>query len=318
MVGKMFWRTALKCWYVKVDGRMHRLVPDEAEAKRRRDALLVEHGTRKPTVDDIVTLYLDWGQSELAETTYERRERPLRLLAEQFGSTGADSLEPADLKKWLSQHYPNANPTTRGGMLSVVSIAWNWAERNHKVRSQVKHLDKPTPEQRVFYLLCERWPELLSHCHPEVYDLVNFMLLTGARPQEARILQKRHWHGNRFVLEPWESKGRRVGRVIYVPDPLVDRINELVDRPYVLMTSKGQPWCKNSYNIASRRLKRKIGENKFCMYTCRHSFAADKVRKGVDIAFVAKLLGHTSTDMVYKRYGHLAQQDERLLLAVNA
>ncbi len=80
---------------------------------------------------------------------------------------------------------------------------------------------------------------------------------------------------------------------------------------------KGRPWTKSSLNCAARRVKKKLKMPDFCAYTCRHSFAADRVSAGVEIAVVAKLMGHTTTHMVYTRYGHLDSQDQRMLAALS-
>jgi integrase len=43
-------------------------------------------------------------------------------------------------------------------------------------------------------------------------------------------------------------------------------------------------------------------------YSLRHTFATDALEKGVGIAQVAELLGHTDTRMVAQQYGHLNQK----------
>lgn len=43
-------------------------------------------------------------------------------------------------------------------------------------------------------------------------------------------------------------------------------------------------------------------------YAYRHSFATSALERGVGVAQVAELLGHTSTDMVMRVYGHLDQR----------
>lgn len=319
-VGKLWLRQSTQTYYAKVDGKQVRLGPCLKRAEAARNALLVKHGTRNPSVSDIVTLYLDWYEANRSERGHAERVKSFASVLEMFGDKDAAALTPADLTRWIQAHFPKTGNTRKSDLLSMVSTAWNWAERNHGIASKIKRLDKPTCDMREFYLPRSRWDELLKHCSPSVRDLVEFMLFTGARPQEARAVERKHWHGNRFIFPPSQAKGKRQGRVIYVPDALHKMIERRIaeTEDFVFKSTKGIPWNKTNFNNVSRRLKRKIGEPEFCMYACRHSFAADKISRGVDIAKVAKLLGHTSTDMVYKRYGHLAEQIDVLSDAINA
>jgi site-specific recombinase XerD len=47
-------------------------------------------------------------------------------------------------------------------------------------------------------------------------------------------------------------------------------------------------------------------------YAYRHSFATDALTRGVGIAQVADLLGHTSTDVVMRHYQHLRERTDHL------
>jgi integrase len=55
------------------------------------------------------------------------------------------------------------------------------------------------------------------------------------------------------------------------------------------------------------RLRKKLPHlAHFVCYNLRHTFATQALLNGVGVAQVAELLGHTSTEMVSKVYGHLA------------
>lgn len=47
----------------------------------------------------------------------------------------------------------------------------------------------------------------------------------------------------------------------------------------------------------------------------RHTFASQLIDQGFDIIFVSKQLGHSSTDVTWKVYGHLCKEDEKLVRA---
>ena len=51
--------------------------------------------------------------------------------------------------------------------------------------------------------------------------------------------------------------------------------------------------------------------NKVIFHTLRHTFASWLVMRGVDLFTVAKLVGHSSIDMVVRVYGHLSPDHKR-------
>jgi integrase len=59
------------------------------------------------------------------------------------------------------------------------------------------------------------------------------------------------------------------------------------------------------------RLSEKVG-HKVCSYNFRHTWATRALATGVPAAHVAAMLGHTSTAMVSKNYGHLTEEAELL------
>ena len=222
--------------------------------------------------------------------------------------------------RWVEVDYGSTGNTRQHDLIKWVITAFNWIERNHDIPSKVKQTDKPTPDQREFYVPSDQWADLLACCSPHTHDLVSFMLYTGARPQEARILAPRHWIRDRFVLKASEAKGGKHPRTIFVPDNIRDRVKQLVkqNKHHVFTNSRGGGWAKSAMNSAVRRIKVAMNMPEFCMYTCRHSFAVERiVDGGLDLALVSELMGHRSTDMVYKRYGHLSQQVDLLASAVN-
>lgn len=331
-IGQLYQRTQTGSWYCKVDGKQKKMGPTETLAIKARNKLVAQNGPtkpvngqRKPTVQDMLTHYLAWHKKNRAETSHIQRQGPFETLCKLYGDREAGSLAPADLFRWIELEYPNTGNTRQNDLISYVQTAYNWIERNHGIPSKIRKVDKPTPDQREFYIEFRDWDRLLSCCPPHVHDLVSFLLYTGARPQEARILKPKHWNSaqSQFVLPASQAKGKKKPRVIFVPTSLHARVEELVKiatatRGYVFTNSRGGAWNKTSFNSAARRIKVKMNMPEFCMYVCRHSFAVERIVRGkLDLAIVAKLMGHSSTDMVYQKYGHIGKQNDVLLAAVN-
>ena len=327
-IGQLYQRSQTGSFYCKVDGKQVRMGPDEKTARKKRDSLVAKsakvetrNGQRHTTVRDAMTLYLDYYQKHRAPTTYNQRVVPFKKLCEMFGDKEAHKFTPANLLRWVETDYGTTGNTRQCDLIKWVITAFNWIERNHGIPSLIRKTDKPTPDQREFYVPFEQWDDLLNCCSSHVRNLVSFMLYTGARPQEAVALTPRHWVKDRFVLRASESKGGKYVRTIFVPDNIRKQVVSLVkeNKHYVFTNSRGGRWTKSATNSAARRIKIAMNMPEFCMYVCRHSFAVERiVEGGLDLAIVAKLMGHRSTEMVYRRYGHLSKQIDLLSKAVNA
>ena len=92
---------------------------------------------------------------------------------------------------------------------------------------------KPTRKVGEFFLKPEQWRELLGAISDRQFaDIVVFMLFTGARPQESRVVEARHYDKahNRLVFSRYESKGEKRQRVIYLNDTAQEIVERLIKR----------------------------------------------------------------------------------------
>ena len=100
-------------------------------------------------------------------------------------------------------------------------------------RNPVANMRKPTRKVGEFFLKPEQWRELLGAISDRQFaDIVAFMLFTGARPQESRVVEARHYDKahNRLVFSRYESKGEKRQRVIYLNDTAQEIVERLIKR----------------------------------------------------------------------------------------
>ena len=75
-IGQLYQRKQTGSWYCKVDGKQVKLGPTEAIAKSKRDKLVRKNGikpvngSRHPTVNDTLALYLQWHKSNRAPSSH--------------------------------------------------------------------------------------------------------------------------------------------------------------------------------------------------------------------------------------------------------
>jgi len=319
-IGQMFFRSDRGCWYCKVDGKFKRLSPCEEGSKQLYQILLIEHGKKDPTVADGAFLYLEWQKKTKAATSYAKKKATLDTLVDLCGNLKASDLEPSHLTNWVAKKFPCANSTTVNDRLTTVKSAWKWlAENNKRITNLIAKMSKPACKMREFYVPEDQWPTLLAACSKTARPVIEFMLRTGARPQEAMRVQIDQWKKDCFQIRASQAKGGKKARQILVPSHTIGLVETQIGGRtlgHVFLNRDGLPWNKSSVNCVFRRLKVKLGMPELCAYTLRHSFAAAMVSRGIQMEVVAKLLGHTSTRMVYQRYGHLDSQHDLLRAAL--
>jgi len=77
---------------------------------------------------------------------------------------------------------------------------------------------------------------------------------------------------------------------------------------YVFAWDKGRPWTPGYVTHAFRDAAEQAGVKDLHVHDLRHTFACRRVRAGVDIFTVSKLLRHASVTMS-ERYSHLNRAD---------
>ena len=172
-------------------------------------------------------------------------------------------------------------------------------------------MKKPRCACREFYVPVVDWLKVLSAARGQQFkELVIVMFASGARPQEMRHIEARHYDPElvRLVLLREESKGKKRRRVIYLDDVSRHIVEKLVashPRRPLFRNARGCPWTADALCARFRRLRVKLGMPKLCAYALRHSYAHWQLTEGTDSHVVSKLLGHSDGRMLETRYGHV-------------
>jgi integrase len=180
-----------------------------------------------------------------------------------------------------------------------------------------------TARARTRFLSIEEQVRLVNACQDDFGQLVRGALLTGCRYSEMTRFQCRDYDrrsGSVLVAESKSGKPRHV----YLTEEGRELFDELTagfaSEDYVFTNGakgSGKPdpgrrrWRSKEQCQKIREACRKAGIEPATFHELRHTYASMLVNRGCVLSVVAELLGHSSTKMVEKHYGHLSRSTVR-------
>jgi integrase len=214
-------------------------------------------------VKDLIFRFLDHVKANNRPKTYTWYRDFLR----SFCQTLPPNLTVSRLKlfhaqNWLSQSYPvTSNPNTRYDAISCLKRLFNWAvnDMGYLDANPFAKLKKPAKVPRQTFLTREQWDEVLGLFKEgdPFRDFLQFMLLTGCRPQEARVVEKRHvnWQSGKINFQDGEVPGKKGAREILLPPEAMAILKKWAAKypsGPILRNSAGRPWKSSAINCRFR------------------------------------------------------------------
>lgn len=283
------------------------------------------------TVREVVEIWKRNTTRQQGERTLEERLRLLGLFVEKFGDTEVAQLSPMDVELWISFNPQWVSDWTLKRVKSTFNVPFNWAadaKRRYIDRNPLAgltHCDgrRGRPLTQVEF---RAWLRKSSAVFRRV---LFFLRLAGVRPGELSELE---WTGEDSYIDTergcavWikhkTSRKQKVKKPRVVPlHPILIRLLVWIRRNQeserIFLNSHNKPWKRNSFALRIMRLRVKTETPKSAkLYGARHMFATDLVKKKVNLATLAELLGHASTRMT-EYYVHLAGEVEHLHQAID-
>jgi integrase len=275
----------------------------------------------KARVADIIEKFLACNRPCLCEETMRSYDWHGQAFAEHSGYLLATELKPHHVTDFVSKGSWGA--TTQYNARRSLFRIFSWAAEEQLLpRNPLKGMKRPKPAPRNRAMTEEEFRSLLRGEPKVCFKTFLYALwATGCRPKEARTLTWDMVREDRWVLQDHKTFHKtRKPRVIYLNASMRKLMGLLRRRsasPHVFLNSRGRPWTNNAVRIRIGRMKRMLGlKTDMCAYLLRHAFGTNAILKGVDVATVAELMGHTSLEMVSTVYLHLADQRQHLTAAV--
>jgi integrase len=296
--------------------------------------------TEPLTVKDAIDAYLTYLESKRSKSGREARYAADAFILPVLGAVEINKLERAQISKWLSnvanaparirtkkgkeqQFKPADDPdhkrrrqSSANRILTVLKAALNLTAHDHPKAipsdaawRRVKPFEG-VDAARIRYLAIAEAKRLLDACEPDFRRLVRGALETGARYGELCALDVVDFHHNSGTIEIRQSKSDKPRHIVLTADGVkffrsITKGRAAGERMFVRDSGDAwlASWQKDPIAEASKAAKIEPAVN---FHALRHTWASHCVMGGVPLMVVAKNLGHSTTKMVERHYGHLA------------
>jgi len=234
-----------------------------------------------------------------------------------FGAMQLNQITTERVEQYkVQQIAKRVSHKTINNRLTVLGKCLNCASEWHGIIAvpKIKFLKCSPP--KTDYLTPIECELLLEHASGGLQTMIVLALRTGMRQGEIRGLQwpsvdwqnrsitvRHSWYEYKNVLVSPKSNRER-----YIP--LTDDIYELLYRNrnqsgFVFLSPYGKPFTCHRFIDDLAKVCRKAGLRKIGWHVLRHTFATHLAMRGVPLATVKELLGH-STITTTMRYAHVA------------
>ncbi|MFO0849976.1 MAG: site-specific integrase [Gemmataceae bacterium] len=321
---KPWYRASKDAWFVELGGKQIRLAKGRDSEKQALEAFYRLMSARpenlpppdRLTVTQLCDLFLDHSQRHHSPDTYDNYRHFLQAFCDAHGRMPAATIKPFHVSRWLDAHTTWAG--ARRHAVMAVKRAYSWADKQGLLTpNPVRGVEVEPGRRRTRVLSKEEQAEILAAIRDEPFRLfVLAMLETGCRPSEVARVTAGHVN---LDLGVWVFEAHKTAkktgkpRVVYLTPAAVELTRTLVEKhpdgPLFRGPRGGRAFSRNNVRCRFMRLRKKLPHlAHFVCYNLRHTYATQALVNGVGVAQVAELLGHTSTEMVSKVYGHLAGQ----------
>lgn len=318
-----WYRSRDDAWYVQVSRRQVLLARGKASKLEALDAyhrLMAREGNVPPEdmrLGDLSLRFKEWVLANRAASTWEWYRGHLQsFLDHKGGACGrlrVTQLTEDHVDAWLRDR--KLGPSTRRGAITAVKRLLSWGVKKKLISANpLKEMERPEMGRRRALTAAEISAIFAAVTDPEFRDFLTALRMTGARPSEVATVTAAHVHGDTWVFARHKTSGKTgKPRIIHLVGEMGDLTRSLA-KTYpigpLFRNTDGRPWTRNAIRCRFRRLRKKLGLDAGAVcYGIRHAFVTDALERGVSIAAVAEIAGHTDTRMVGTVYSHL---DERI------
>jgi integrase len=278
------------------------------------------------TVDELVEAFL--ARHRVDEATLRKLRSQLRHATDAFGERRLETLQPIELDVWRSQLPALSAHYIFRAFRQVLeyALAMGLLERNPT--AQIKNVRASVDVRRGLRPF-ESWEQLeaiAAELDPRFAAIPLVLVGTGLRPEELFALERRDLDLEAGILSIERvysqrrlkdcKKSSRQRRRVPLRQRVVQALRTLpprLDTPLLFPAARGGyiDGEKFRYREWTPAL-RAAGIEHRRVYDCRHTFASWAIAGGVQLFYLARIMG-TSVAQIDATYGHLLPDSEEYL-----
>ena len=331
-----------KVWYVDVrDGRGRRI--RRRVGRSKRNATLVEKDLQvkverreylgifeeaKTPFSEYAAGWLERKKVTVTHSTYGDYASIMKVYAlPHFKDIPLCQVTRRDVEDFLDS-LGNLSAKRKNNIMVPVKCLFNDAKRRGDIKDNpTEHIRRFKEEKpRIDPLSFPEMKVFLGAVDPHFVPYFTTAFLTGMRPNEMLALKWLHvdFEMRCITVREGRVQGKEgppktlsAYRDIDLLDPLFEvlqrhRGQSPKDAVYVFSGRNGKPLdVDNLRHRVWYPTLGKAGLRRRTMYQTRHSFASLMLSHGEDPLWVARMLGHTSLDMIFRHYGKFIRNRAR-------
>jgi integrase len=276
------------------------------------------------TVDELVKAFL--ARHRVDPATLRTLRFRLNHATAAFGDRRIETLQPIELDVWRSQLPALSAHYIFRAFRQVLeyAVAMGLLEQNPTAR--IRNTRAVTRKEQWPFDDWEQVEAIATELEPRFAAIPIVLCGTGLRPEELFALERRdvdleagvlsveRVYSQRVLKEPAKSsrQRRRVPLRVRVVDALRD-LPPRLDTPLLFPATRGGHIDDNKFRwrVWTPAL-RAAGIEHRRIYDCRHTFASWAIAGGVQLFYLARIMG-TSIAQIDATYGHLLPDSEEYL-----
>ena len=268
---KPFFKKSRGSWYVEINRKQIKLGPDREKAFQLYHQLMSQPRQQPVSPELLVSVvdsFLDWVKKNRSPETFEWYRYRLQRLVDQYPELRAASLRPFHVEQWVDKQG-DLSVTSKRNYMRSIKCCMRWAARQgYLERNPIDSLEIPGGERKEVYVPPEEFEELLQHVPDSDFrDLLRVTYLSGCRPQESLIVKAEHVDSRhcRWVFPQSQSKGKKAPRIVYLTEPAMAIVNQLVARfpdGTLFRNFAGAQWTTDAVNCAFNRIRTRMGKSR--------------------------------------------------------
>ncbi len=316
-VPRPWFRKSTQAYYVTLDGVQVQLGRSKRDAYAEFARITVGRGrgetASRITVNDLAVLWLADCARRLKPPTLQTYRSRIGSFVALCGGLEVVRLKPYHLSQWTAKQAWGQSTTHSALTIAKLCIAWGKRE-GYLDSNPIADVRKPGMKRRRPITVIEA-EAVMAACPPHIRTALSLLLVTGLRPGELCSLDSRR-------IDLTARRAAVTGKAGQRTVPLADAAVE-IQKPLIAACRSGPilygprgPLTVGTLGAATKRARRRAAPDLSLDHVMPHCFrglfATEALRRGVDAAVVALLLGHKDAGQMLFR--HYAAPDHAMLL----